>query len=172
MDLKAAGNLLYIVGETRDELQGSLFARKYQVKGSQLPAPVPQALPTMRALYNAIQQGLVQAAHDPSEGGLAVALAEICIAGRLGLAVELAKLPRADIDETTALFAESSARFLVEVNPEHAGAFELCMRDSVYAPIGVVTEQPRLVITGFDGAPVIAQDVASLTACWKSAEIV
>ena len=174
MDLKAAGNLLYIVGETRDELQGSLFARQNNFRVSQLPLPVPEAITTMRALFNAIQKDLIRAAHDPSEGGLIVALAEMCIAGRLGLNIDLDTLPLAQqcIDEVTALFSESSTRFLVEVAPECAGAFEACLLGHVFAPIGSVTQEPILLIKGLTGATIIEQSVDSLVKCWKSADIV
>jgi phosphoribosylformylglycinamidine synthase len=68
----------------------------------------------MRKLHQAIMQGVVQSCHDCSEGGLAVALVEMCIAGDVGAAVQF----------ENDLFAESLSRFVVEVRPEDAAAFE------------------------------------------------
>jgi len=126
MDVKQAGNRLYVVGETRAELGGSLYNRKVGALGTQVPAPVPNAIQIMRALHAAIRAGLVQSCHDLSEGGLAVAAAEMALAGRLGLKIELNTLPRSDDVHTdaVALFAESSSRFLVEVTRKDAAAFE------------------------------------------------
>ena len=78
------------------------------------PQPDPDAPARYRRLHAAMRAGLVRSCHDVSEGGLAVALAELCIAGRLGIAVQ--SLPHDD--PATALFAESTGRFVVEVRPE------------------------------------------------------
>ncbi|MBC8098087.1 MAG: phosphoribosylformylglycinamidine synthase [Armatimonadetes bacterium] len=83
-DLKTAGNLLYLVGSTRPEFGGSHYHLLHGIAGGNPPQPVPEALETMRGLHQAIQSGWVQACHDLSEGGLAVALAEMCIGGQLG----------------------------------------------------------------------------------------
>ncbi len=83
-DLKRPGDLLYIVGATGAELGGSHYALLHGLAGGAPPQPVPQALEHMRALHRAIDVGLVRACHDCSEGGLGVALAEMCIAGQLG----------------------------------------------------------------------------------------
>ncbi|MCX7682078.1 MAG: phosphoribosylformylglycinamidine synthase subunit PurL, partial [Anaerolineae bacterium] len=144
MDAKQAGDLVYIVGETRAELGGSLYYRLHGGLGSSVPAPVPDALETMRALHRAIRAGLVRACHDLSEGGLAVAAAEMAFAGRLGMELDLAALPRTvDVDrDDIALFSESSARFLVEVAPEHAAAFEAMLAGRPCARLGHITPSP------------------------------
>lgn len=169
MDLKDPGNLLYVVGETRAELGGSLYHRLHGIPGGDVPAPVPGAIDTMRALHAAMVAGLVRACHDASEGGLAVAAAEVALAGRLGLELSLADLPRApgvDRDDV-ALLAESSGRFLVEVAPAAAPAFEQIMAGRPCAPLGhVVAEEAggdaRLRIAGLRGEPVIDCPVSQL----------
>ncbi len=83
-DLKAPGNRLYLVGETRAELGGSLLQQLEGGSGGTAPAMPPNPLARYRALHGAIRQGLVQAAHDLSEGGLAVAVAEMCHCGAAG----------------------------------------------------------------------------------------
>ena len=117
MDLKAPGNLLYIIGDTFNELGGSEY---YKLKGY-LGANVPKvkgakAKRTFKAVTKAIDQGIVKSCHDLSEGGLAVAAAEMAFAGGYGLEIDLGKVPGKDlIRNDTVLFSESNSRFLIEV---------------------------------------------------------
>lgn len=173
MDLKTPGNWLYILGTTRAEAGGSAWYRLLDVRGGAVPAPVPESIQTMRALHRAIQEGLVRACHDCSEGGLAVAAAEMAIAGRLGLSLSLADLPRTpDItQDAMALFSETSGRFLVEVRPQDRRAFETCMGGVPLAPLGVVTEGPLLRIVGLTGEGVVALPVETLREAWQKEAI-
>ncbi len=148
MSLKTPGNLLYLVGTTREEMAGSHYA---EVVGRDMfeqffpYAAVPEvdiahAYDTMKTLGSAIRKGLVCSCHDLSEGGLAVALAEMAIAGSLGVRVDLGNLPPQDLQHSAPLarrqnvgnivrlFSESASRFIVEVTPEHWEAFEAHMR--------------------------------------------
>ena len=174
MDLKHAGDLVYIVGETRAELGGSLYHRLHGGLGNAVPAPVPDAIATMRALHTSVRQGLVRACHDLSEGGLAVAAAEMAFAGRLGLELDLAPLPRAaDVGrDDVALFSESSARFLVEVAPENAAAFERALAERPAARLGRVTGDKVLRVKGLHGDAVIECAVEDLLRAWQSPEVV
>ena len=173
MDLKRPGNLIYLVGETRHELGGSLYHRLYGGLDGAPPAPVPQAVTTLRALHRAIKVELISAIHDLSEGGLAVAAAEMCIAGRCGLQLTLDDLIRsADVTtDAAALFSESSTRFLVEVAPEYVAAFEACLKAAPFARIGKVADHQTLQIRGFSGDVVVEATVSDLTQTWQSAEI-
>ncbi|NLF02212.1 MAG: phosphoribosylformylglycinamidine synthase subunit PurL, partial [Anaerolineales bacterium] len=146
MELKQPGDLVYAVGETRPELGGSLYYRLHGALGASVPAPEPQAVESMRALHRAMQRGLVRACHDLSEGGLAVAAAEMVLAGRLGLDLALSDLPRSpDVrEDAIALFSESNARFLVEVAPEHAAQFEATLAGRPAARIGRVNSERML----------------------------
>lgn len=174
MDVKAPGNALYVVGDTRAELAGSHFV---DVAGGRwpgddrLPAPVPQALERLRALHRAIRQGLVSACHDCAEGGLAVALAEMCLAGRLGADVTLEALPRSsDVTaDDVALFSESLTRFVVEVPATQAHAFEALM-DEAGVPVGrlgTVAAHGHLRVRGLDGRPLLDLPVESLEQAWR-----
>ena len=96
MDLKEPGNLLYLVGLTKDELGGSHFAMVEGLAGGQAPTVDPQlAKRTFAALHKAIHAGFVRACHDLSEGGLAIAAAEMAFAGGLGAKISLTEVPRA-----------------------------------------------------------------------------
>jgi phosphoribosylformylglycinamidine synthase subunit PurSL len=124
MDLKEAGNTLYLIGDFSVEQD---FVRK-----------VPSmTLQVYRALHQAIKNGLVRSAHDLSEGGLAVAAAEMCIGGRLGMSV---------VPTLVGLFTEVNGCLLVEVSPENAGAFESQFVDVPFMKIGSVTSEPILKI--------------------------
>ncbi|MEM6799023.1 MAG: phosphoribosylformylglycinamidine synthase subunit PurL, partial [Planctomycetota bacterium] len=94
MDFKAAGNAIYLVGVTRDELGGSHFALVNELAGGQPPVVDAEAAKRLfAAVHKAINSGAVAACHDLSEGGLAVALAEMAFAGGLGAAVDLDAMP-------------------------------------------------------------------------------
>ena len=113
------GNLVLLLGDTRSEFAGSHLDLVLEpslgppARPGAAPQPDPAAPERYRRLHAAITAGLVQSCHDLSEGGLAVALAELCLAGRLG--IELTDLPADDL--ATSLFSESSGRLLVEVRP-------------------------------------------------------
>ncbi|KPV49440.1 phosphoribosylformylglycinamidine synthase, partial [Kouleothrix aurantiaca] len=171
MDLKEAGNFVYIVGETRDELGGSHY------NGQQRSVPkvdLARAPNIMAALHGAIAGGLVRACHDLSEGGLAVAAAEMAFAGALGLQLELASLPRpAGLDDdTTLLFSESATRFLVEVRPADAPPFEEALAGLPCARLGTASATPELVITGTAGEEIVRAPIAELKAAWQGTAVV
>jgi phosphoribosylformylglycinamidine synthase len=169
MDLKEAGDLLYVVGETRAELGGSLYYRLHGALGRSVPAPVPKSIQTMRALHRAIRRGLVRACHDLSEGGLAVAAAEMALAGRLGLELSLSPLPRAaTVDRVDlALFSESAGRFLVEVASKDAPALEAALAGTPFACLGHVAGDGLFCVRGLAGEVVIVCAVAELVYAWK-----
>ncbi len=164
MDLKQAGDYVYVVGETRAELGGGLLHRTHGVTAGSVPRPVPDAIETMRGLHDAISADLVRACHDLAEGGLAVAAAEMALAGRKGLELELRCLPRSDdvASDVVALFSESSARFLVEVAPEARAAFEQALAGRPVARLGRVTDDGTLRVLGMAGGPVVECGVNEL----------
>jgi phosphoribosylformylglycinamidine synthase subunit PurSL len=166
MSLKTPGNLLYMVGSTRNELAGSHYMEVIDQDSIAQFLPhtsVPQvdiahAYSTMKALGEAIRMDMLRACHDLSEGGLAVAAAEMAIAGGLGATLDIAQIgrpaqamqksqesqeqpaqtepspqaPLVDVRPAAVnlvrLFSESPSRFLVEVAPERLGTFEKHMR--------------------------------------------
>jgi phosphoribosylformylglycinamidine synthase II len=111
-DLKRAGNVVVQVGSTHCEFGGSHFSKIAESPDhSTVPAPDAAAPDRYRRLHQALRTGRVLACHDVSEGGVAVALAEMSIAGRLGLSIDSMPGP----DPVSALFSESSSRFVCEV---------------------------------------------------------
>ncbi len=166
MDLKEAGNYLYQVGLTRDEMGGSHFALIESLSGGQPPAVDPQrALACFTALHRAIYAGLVRACHDLSEGGLAAATAEMAFAGGLGARLALKDVPReGDLPEVVLLFAESNSRFLCEVRPERAQEFEAALAGVPHARIGEVGGG-KLEIVG--AAAAVAAELDVLKEAWQ-----
>ncbi len=181
MDLKESGSLLYLVGLTKDELGGSHYAMVEGLCGGEVPkVDAELAKKTFVGLHGAIASGLVLACHDLSEGGLAVAIAEMAFSGGLGAKISLANVPYiASSDDAGAqrdpasgrspavlLFSESNTRFLCEVRPADAAAFEAAMSGIPCAPIGEVTGGGMLEIG--DEAVVLRAELAALKAAWQN----
>ena len=158
MDLKEAGNALYLVGATRAEFGGSHYLRHLGLEGGAVPRPDLERAPKLlRALHSAMADGRVRSAHDLSEGGLAVAAAEMAFAGELGATLALDAVPvegqtGADVDpEALRLFSESCTRLLVEVRPDDAAAFEAALADFPCARVGEVVAGERFTVHGTGG---------------------
>ncbi|WP_018753698.1 phosphoribosylformylglycinamidine synthase subunit PurL [Paenibacillus sanguinis] len=119
---KAEGDVVFLLGETKAELGGSEFQSVIHglVEGRppQLDLAIEKKL--LDAVLAAIQGGMVHSAHDLSDGGLGVALAECCISGSLGARVDLTSELRADV----LLFSESQSRILLSAAPEQADALQ------------------------------------------------
>ncbi len=174
MDLKRAGDLVYQVGLTRPELGGSEYSRLLGLEGGTVPAPDLETAPRLFAkLHEAIAGGYVQACHDLSEGGLAVAAAEMAFGGGLGLDLDLSRVPAEALPagydaDATALFSESCTRFLVEVAPEHQGAFEALLDGLPLALVGRVRADDVLELRGCAGTPLTQLSLSDLSAAHKS----
>lgn len=168
MDLKQAGNLVYLVGMFAPVFGGSHFNLVTGVKDD-LPYPVPavstQTPAVYRALYQAISSGLVRSAHDLSEGGLAVAAAEMCIGGRLGLELDIGFA--AGLSPLRTLFGETTGCLLVEVEAGHAAAFESIFAGLPWARVGTVSGEDTLRIVR-EKTEVLALPVPTLVSAWNT----
>lgn len=164
---KREGDVVFLLGETKAELGGSEF--QYVVHGVTEGRPPALDLDAEKKLLDtvlaAIQRGLVASAHDLSEGGLAVALAESCISGRVGADISLATDLRADI----ALFSESQSRLLLSASPEQADALAewLAANGVVYQKIGIVKGTDLNL--SVNGRTVVQTPVSTLEKVWKDA---
>lgn len=169
MDLKQAGNAIYLIGVTRNELGGSHAAMLLGKEGGSVPK-VDAAL-AMRCyvqVHQAIQSRLVASCHDLSEGGLVVALSEMAFAGELGLDVDLTKYRSMNfVDSTVLLFSESNSRLLVEVPESQCIAFEKLMCDLPVERIGTVT-QASTVRVSCDSQVLIDVQWKKLRDIWRS----
>jgi phosphoribosylformylglycinamidine synthase len=166
MDLKAPGNRLYLIGVTKDELGGSHYHMVTGQSGSEPPRVDMDTAPRLfRALHTAISGGLVRSCHDLSEGGLAVAAAEMAFAGEVG--ADLTGQPAAPMGDDVWLFSESPTRWLVEVEPAQAAAFEACFAGLPLASVGTTVPESRLRIAGTNGEWVVWAPLAELKAAWR-----
>lgn len=114
-----AGDDIWLVGTQQGALGGSLASDEFGLGATEVPIPLDDPLPRYRAVHAAIAAGLVSAAHDCSDGGLAVAVAEMAIAARLGVAVTA---PTDGLDAATALVNEAPGRIVLTVAPDDRAA--------------------------------------------------
>jgi phosphoribosylformylglycinamidine synthase subunit PurSL len=152
MDVKEPGDWIYMVGQTREELgEAHLWKVTGKPKGRGAQGQVPRvqvqtARDIFTLLHQAISRGYVRACHDLSEGGFAVAAAEMAFAGELGMMLDLSRMPTASpLSDLALLFSETPSRFLVEVPPVARKGFETLLKGHV-SPIGRVTKSNALVL--------------------------
>ncbi len=170
MELKTPGNLLYVAGNTYAELAGSEYCALLGAGGRKVPeVRFEEARATMHRLAGAIGGGLVVSCHDMSEGGLAVAMAEMAFAGGLGASVNLSALPLGEAisRDDIVLFSESNSRFVVEVPVAQARRFEEWMAGIPCKQVGTVIPDTDLHIQGLDGTVVVSVPLHELKAAWK-----
>jgi phosphoribosylformylglycinamidine synthase len=168
MDLKEPGNQLFLVGVTRNEMGGSHYNLVTGREGGDVPRVDTELAPRVfRQLHQAIRQGLVRSCHDLSEGGLAVAVAEMAFAGGVGADLtDTGAVTPGDGDEVR-LFSESATRFVVEVAPAKAATFRQVLGDVPLASIGRTCKEPRLRIAGAGGEWVVWADLKDLKEAWQ-----
>lgn len=159
---KSAGDLVYLVGETKDEFGGSELQKITYGKifGKAPELDLEKEEKAQEQILKAIRSGLVASAHDVAEGGLAVAAAESLI-GSTGLGADI----KVKGNATSALFSESQSRFLLSVKKENQEAFESLVDATL---IGEVTEAPILYISNEEGL-LLAEQVDVLKQAWKGA---
>ena len=173
-NFKDHGERIYLVGTTFEELGASEVAFHLKERGdtSGIGGQVPllenpeEQLEVYRKLSSSIQSGLIRTAHDCSEGGLAVALAEMCIGGRCGAIVDIDGIGSGD--SFSRLWSESLGRIVVTVSAEHELPFVEMMAGADIHLIGMVSASSELLIEdGYD--TIIHADVDELTQSWKGA---
>ncbi|HET57601.1 MAG TPA: phosphoribosylformylglycinamidine synthase, partial [Deltaproteobacteria bacterium] len=169
MDAKRAGDLVYILGGTRNELGGSEWFALRGYVGNDVPmVRGEEAKILYEALSDAVSRGLVASCHDCSDGGLGVALAETAFAGGFGMEIDLRSVPGDDFSRNDyLLFSESQSRFVVTIRESDHEAFRSIMRETCCALIGRVTNDGLLVIRGLDGNEVVEESIDDLKKAWK-----
>jgi len=173
MDLKKAGNLLFVVGLTGDDLGGSHLnlLTGTSILAGQIPTvDLKLAKSLHRAMHKAIVKKTVRACHDLSEGGLAVAIAEMAFAGGLGATIEIGRVPvPRTLPPNVVLFSESASRYIVEVPKELRQDFESVFAGLPHACVGEVQPQPTLKCIGPDRELWIDDSLETLKVAWQSA---
>ncbi|HAU0707755.1 phosphoribosylformylglycinamidine synthase subunit PurL [Legionella pneumophila] len=151
-DFKKSDSLLILIGERKDECGGSVYYQLHNELGSNVPKPDLSLFNReIHAVSSAIQHGLVNAAHDVSEGGVAVALAEMSFKNSLGVAVQI----NGELSADKLLFGETGG-FILEIDKQHKAAFDklVTQYQVPYMVIGHTTEQPVLQMNSVINLPV------------------
>ncbi|MFH1692144.1 MAG: phosphoribosylformylglycinamidine synthase subunit PurL [Candidatus Omnitrophota bacterium] len=171
MDLKKSGNLLYLMGETYAEFGGSHYYDVRKVKGGFVPkVDFAKSRLLMQKMSKAADKGLIRSAHDCSEGGLAVAIAEMCFAGGYGANIflnDVAFHPSTKREDDI-LFSESNSRFLVEVEPSKRKDFEKAVKGVAGNMIGCVSESEVLKVFGMKGKCCLEATIGDLKQAWQA----
>jgi phosphoribosylformylglycinamidine synthase len=168
MDAKKAGDYVYVMGLTRNELGGSEYFAQHGFVGNTVPkVDAEMARKTYQALAEAMERKLVASCHDCSDGGLGVALAETAFAGGLGISVDVSAVPRGEeLRADYLLFSESQSRFVVTVAPRKSKEFERIMEGVPCARVGKVTELPVLLMR--EGkSELVSADIFELKKAWQ-----
>ncbi len=174
-EIKEAGDGVYVLGRTTAELGASEFQRLFGAPGGRAPAVRPeQARPLYFKVMAANREGLIRSSHDLSDGGLAVALAEMTFGTGLGLEIDVDPVATSiegggALDSPrrvqAALYAESPSRFAVTVKPEHRARFEKVMGGAAVR-IGETTAEPRFRISGL-GRRLVDWPCGELERAWQ-----
>jgi phosphoribosylformylglycinamidine synthase len=170
VDLKEPGDSIYTVGRTYPELGGSEYYKLFGKVGRSVPKLRPaEAKRVLNSITKAIDSGYIRACHDISEGGLAVAAAEMVLSGDCGAEMDLRKVPasmngkgRNDL----ILFSESNSRFLVEVVRGKEKEFERLM-GNCSALVGEVSETDDFSVIGLKGGKILSTNSEKLRKAWK-----
>jgi phosphoribosylformylglycinamidine synthase len=170
MDAKAAGDLVYVLGKTRDELGGSEYYDHFGYTGRNVPVVRPtEFLPAYRALHRAISEELIASVHGVYKGGLGVHLALVAMGGNLGMKLSLGRVPAEGIDrDDTLLFSESAGRFIISVDPSQKARVEEVFGGLPLECIGSITDDGRMTVEGQGGQTLLSAPVADLKASWQS----
>jgi phosphoribosylformylglycinamidine synthase len=169
MDSKIPGDLIYVLGTTRNELGGSEYYEHLGYVGRNVPHVFPEKFADLyRALSRAIYKERVASVHGIYRGGLGVHLAMVAMGGNLGMTVDLGLVPCDPLDRNdVVLFSESAGRFIVTIDPENQKIFEENFKGLPCACIGTVIHESDFIITGMNKKPIINIPVQELKDAWK-----
>jgi phosphoribosylformylglycinamidine synthase len=150
LDAKFAGDLVYVIGNTADELGGSEYYAMLDAVGSKVPKVDAEYAKKVYAAVSALTEAeLVNSLHTPALGGLGVAFAKTALGGRLGMEIDLDKVPLASpCGAAQILYSESNTRFVMTVSPAKAAQVEKLLNGVPFAQIGKITAEPMLKFSG------------------------
>ncbi len=162
MDVKFPGDLVYVIGETRNELGASEYLDMNNFVGNDVPeVDAEELIGRYNKHAEAALRGLIASSHGIYRGGLAVALAQSSFAGDFGIEANF----ESNLSPEALLFSETAGRFVITVNPENRPAFEKIM-GSEASLVGRVREDNSFAI-GINGRQVINADISALKAAWR-----
>ncbi|MBW2978188.1 phosphoribosylformylglycinamidine synthase subunit PurL [Candidatus Woesearchaeota archaeon] len=165
MDFKMHGDLVYVIGKTKDECGGSEFYKAYGKIGAKAPkVDAEKARKLYEKMYELHKKSILSSCASVGKGGLLITLAKMSIAGQLGVKVDVSKA--ADLAVEKILYSESQSRFVVTIDPKNKEEFEEAMKDFDLAKIGVVGDKGEFTVNNGE-KEVIKSDVKKLEMVYK-----
>jgi phosphoribosylformylglycinamidine synthase II len=154
LDAKFAGDDVYVVGETKQELGGSEFYAMLGYTGNDVPkVDAGLAKATYKAVSDITENELAHSVHTPAVGGLATGFAKVAMGGRLGLEIDVASIPaEPGLNPYELLFSESNSRFVLTASPDKTDEIEKALAGIPFAKVGKVTEEQFIKLQGLDVA--------------------
>ena len=169
MDVKFPEDLIYILGETRNELGGSEYYQLMNQVGLNVPrVRGREFIKYYRVLFRAIQNDVISSCHAVSRGGLAAHLAMVAMSGELGVEIHLQNVPaEPGLTRTQVLYSESCGRFVLTVAPEKQAMLEKMFDGMPLMHVGRVTNSSNMVIYGHGKKPILEENINALKDSWK-----
>jgi phosphoribosylformylglycinamidine synthase len=171
LEPKMAGDLVYVIGTTRNELGASEYYDLLGYVGLNVPKVQPSEFrPIYQALERAVALGLPASCHGIYRGGLGVHAALTGFGSELGMRLDLAAVPlqENDLRNDRILFSESCGRFILTVPPSQRSRFEELFDGLPCALVGEIIREPRLIVSGLAGGILLDADLQSLKHHWQS----
>lgn len=166
-NFKAAGDAIYLVGDTYDELGASELYAHWGKTGNNVPQVRPEAAKRRyQNMMAANSEGLIASCHDLSDGGMAIALVECALGSAWGMTVEISGIAP-QLSTIAVLFAESHSRFVVSVAPQHQAAFARIMGSDAHY-LGSVSNDGQVTIN-YQGKPIAQFSTETATHAWSYA---
>ncbi len=172
LDPKFAGDLIYIIGETKNELGASeYFSHQNQLNktaeniGNNVPKVDEKlAKEIYRRYEKAAKNRLISSSLSPTFGGLIITLAKKAIAGQFGMEIDLRNIPRSkDLTRDDFLmFSESQSRFIVTIDPKNKTEFEKLFKGISFAQIGKINNDENFTVKGLNGKEIIKTNIKTL----------
>ena len=167
-DAKNAGDLVYVLGETKAELGGSEYFNMLGFTGNKVPkVDAEKAIALYDKVSAACEKELVNSLISPALGGIAVACAKAAMGGQLGMEIDLDAIPTAgECSALEAWFSESNSRFVATVAADKKDEFEKAINGCAFACVGKITADRQLKVSGKGAGCQIELD--ALSASYKS----
>jgi phosphoribosylformylglycinamidine synthase len=146
LDAKFAGDEVYVIGGTKAELGGSeYFAMQDKIGNSVPEVNVENAIKIYNAVSDITERKLASSLHTPALGGLALGFVKVSMGGRLGLDIDVEKIPvEGELSFEEIMFSESNSRFIMTANPDNAEEIASLLEGISYAKVGYVREKMEI----------------------------
>ncbi|MBI4973469.1 phosphoribosylformylglycinamidine synthase [Candidatus Roizmanbacteria bacterium] len=169
LDLKFPGDLIYLLGETYEELGASEYYGMLGYVGNSVPHVDALKNRTLyQKLYQCIQNDLLASSLSVGRGGLGIALAKTAMGGLLGIDISLKNLKGSVKRNDVGLFSESQGRIVVSINRKNKKIFEKIMGKIPFTYLGKVTTDKTFIVRDSTNAIIVKTDTDKLSSSYKS----